>query len=226
MVRAMAFLLRGAQLSRTIVLLSGGIDSATALYITKRETSDVYTLNILYAQASVREAEASKDIAAAGQVKGHLTASLPFYKDIQVRYHPVESEAVSSAYVPARNLIFYGIAAAYAETFGADRIIFGSNADDSKVLPDASPYFIQLMNELVNMGTRVGVEGETIEIVNPLINYDKSNVLRLAIELGVPLELTWSCYEDVSIPCGKCRGCRTRLEAFREIGAQDPLCYR
>ena len=212
-------------MSRTIVLLSGGIDSATALYMTKRETSDIYSLNMLYAQASCREAEAAKNLAAAVDVKEHFEIPLPFYKDIQARYHPSMSNTITSAYVPARNLVFYSIASAYAETLMAPKIVFGSNADDSKVLPDASSDFIELMNGVVRVGTRRGVEGEALQIINPLINYDKVQVLRIAIELRVPLELTWSCYEDVPVPCGKCRGCLTRLKAFQKLGTQDPIQY-
>lgn len=180
---------------------------------------------MLYAQASCREAEAAKNLAAAADVKEHFEVTLPFYKDIQTRYHPSASNTITSAYVPARNLVFYSIAAAYAETLMAPKIVFGSNADDSKVLPDASSDFIELMNEVVRVGTRTGVEGEAAQIVNPLINYDKVQVLRIAIELRVPLEFTWSCYEDVFVPCGKCRGCLTRLKAFQELGAQDPIQY-
>ena len=129
----------------------------------------------------------------------------------------------SSAYVPARNIVFYGVAAAYAETIGAHEIVFGSNADDAMEFPDARPQFIQLMNELIRTGTRSGQEGTEMTIVNPLINYSKVDVLRLALKLKVPLELTWSCYEDLPAPCGKCRGCRTRQNAFREAGILDPL---
>jgi len=86
--------------------------------------------------------------------------------------------------------------------------------------------FIQLMNELIRTGTRSCLEGSKIEIVNPLINYSKYNVLKLALELKVPLELTWSCYENGKSPCGKCRGCTKRLEAFNQVGAPDPLFIR
>ncbi len=219
------FLLESCQLKRAIVLLSGGIDSATALYLTRQETDDIYSMNILYAQASVREAEASRNLASEAQVKEHITVSLPFFKEIQTRYCPTSSSRISSAYVPARNLIFYGIAAAYAEILTADTIIFGSNSDDTKELPDAAPQFIQLMNELIKKGTRMGAEGKANIIVNPLINYNKLDVLKLAIQLKVPLKLTWSCYEDVMIPCGKCRGCLTRLKAFDQLGVPDPLTY-
>jgi 7-cyano-7-deazaguanine synthase len=212
-------------LRSAIVLLSGGIDSATALYWAEQQAPSIYSLNILYAQASYQEANASKSLANAAKVKEHFTVSLPFYKEIQIRYHPTQSGNVTSAYVPSRNIIFYGIAAAYAETLGIDTIVFGSNADDTRELPDATPTFIQRMNELLKIGTRTGADGTSTRIVNPLINHSKVEVLKLALELKVPLGLTWSCYEDVELPCGRCRGCRNRLDAFKRIGMVDPLKY-
>jgi 7-cyano-7-deazaguanine synthase len=208
-----------------VVLLSGGIDSATALYLTRQETDEIYTLNMIYTEAHDSEAEASKRLAAAAQVREHLGIYLPFYKDLEKRYHPSPSTEISPAYIPARNIVFYGIAAAYAETLGADRVVFGSNSDDAKELPDARPEFVRLMNELLRIGTKTGHEGGTIDIVNPLMGYNKNNVLRLALKLNVPLELTWSCYGDASTPCGKCRGCRTRQKAFHDVGVPDPLTY-
>ena len=210
-------------MNRAVVLLSGGIDSATALYLTKQETDEIYSLNMVYTQSYDSEAEASKKLAATASVKEHLTIYLPFFKDIEKRYHPDRSMEVSTAYVPARNTVFYGVAASYAETLDASRVVFGSNADDSKELPDARPEFIRLMNELVKVGTRRGRENSSIQFVNPLISYGKSDVLRLALRLKVPLELTWSCYEDGQVPCGKCRGCLMRRKAFEDVGAQDPL---
>ena len=213
-------------LNGALVLLSGGIDSATALYWALKQTDRVYSLNIQYAQASFQEANASSLLAAAAQVREHLTASLPFYKDIQARYHPVESSNITGAYVPARNTIFYGVAAAYAETLDVDTIIFGSNADDTKELPDATPDFIRRMNDLLRIGTRTGADGRSLRIVNPLINHPKVEVLKLAIELQVPLSITWSCYEDVEIPCGKCRGCKNRRAAFKQLETNDPSNYQ
>jgi len=212
-------------LHRAVVLLSGGIDSATALYLTKQETDEIYTLNMIYTETHDSEAEASKRLAAAAQVREHLTIYLPFYKDLEKRYHPSPSTEITPAYIPARNIVFYGIAAAYAETLGADGVVFGSNSDDAKELPDARPEFVRLMNELLRIGTKTGHEGGTIDLVNPLMGYSKNEVLRLALKLNVPLELTWSCYEDASTPCGKCRGCRTRQKAFQDIGVPDPLTY-
>jgi 7-cyano-7-deazaguanine synthase len=210
-------------MTRALVLLSGGIDSATALYLTKQETDDIFSMNMIYTQAYDSEADASKKIAAAVRVKEHLTVFLPFFKDIERRYHPKPSQEVTPGYVPARNIVFYGVAASYAETLNANKIVFGSNADDAKELPDAQPSFIELMNELIVNGTRTGREGFPIEIVNPLINYTKSEVLKLALGLKVPLELTWSCYEDSQRPCGKCRGCAGRHKAFDQLGVRDPL---
>ena len=186
-------------------------------------TRDVYSLNIQYAQARIHEREASRRIAEAAQVKKHITVQLPFYNEIQSLYHPDHSTEVSSAYVPARNLVFYSIAIAYAEAIQADTIVFGSNLDDAAVLPDATPEFIHRMNELLRTGTRMGVEGDACEILNPFIDLDKQSVLKLSVKLEVPLELTWSCYQDAAEPCGKCRGCQTRHEAFAKLGIQDPV---
>ena len=205
------------------MLLSGGIDSATALYLTKQETDDIYSISMVYSQSYDAEAEASKRIAAKAGVKEHITLLLPFFKDISERYHPQPSAEITPAYIPARNMVFYGAAAAYAETLQANRIVFGSNADDAKELPDARESFIQLMNELIHNGTRAGKEGFRIEVVTPLMDYSKTEVLQLALKLRVPLELTWSCYEDGKTPCGKCRGCVGRSKAFEEVGVSDPL---
>ena len=204
-------------------MLSGGIDSATALYMMKQRTDAIYSLNMVYAESYDAEAEASKKIAAAAHVKDHLTVFLPFFKDLEQRYHPALSKEISPAYVPARNIIFYGVAVAYAETLKANLIVFGSNADDAKELPDAQPEFIQLVNKLIRRGTRAGKEGFRIEVVNPLIDHRKSDVLKLAFDLQVPLALTWSCYEDGKEPCGKCRGCVNRRRAFDQLGQADPL---
>lgn len=210
-------------LAKALVLLSGGIDSATALYLTKQENFEIFTLNMVYTQGYDSETEASKKLATAAQVKEHLSIYLPFFKDLETRYRPEPSSSISAAYLPARNMVFYSVAVAYAETLGATEIVFGSNADDAKELPDARPTFIRLMNELIKIGTRAGVEGSSIEIVNPLLKFSKTDVLKLALRLDVPLQLTWSCYENAKIPCGKCRGCRMRSEAFVAAGIPDPL---
>jgi 7-cyano-7-deazaguanine synthase len=212
-------------MARALVLLSGGIDSATALYLAKKDYYEIYTMNMVYTQTYDSEAEASRKLATEAHVKEHLSIYLPFFKDIENRYHPQPSITISPAYLPARNIIFYGIAAAYAETLGTSKIVFGSNADDARELPDARPSFVRLMNALVRVGTRAGTEGRSTEIVNPLLELSKTDVLKLAIKLRVPLQLTWSCYENTKTPCGKCRGCRMRSEAFATVGMTDPLIH-
>jgi 7-cyano-7-deazaguanine synthase len=202
------------------------MDSAVALYLMKQETDDVYCMTMVYTQGHDSEAESAKRLAAITQVKEHLIVYLPFFKDVEERYQQTHASEHSSPYVPARNIVFYGIAASYAETIGASRIVFGSNADDAEELPDATPQFIQLMNELIANGTRSGGTGLGVRIVNPLIDYSKAEALRLALKLKVPLELTWSCYEDAAVPCGRCRGCRTRREAFEAVGIPDPAPTR
>jgi 7-cyano-7-deazaguanine synthase len=207
---------------RTIVLLSGGIDSAVALYLMKQETNDIYCITMIYTQSYDSEAEAAKKLAAITQAKEHLIVYLPFFKDVERRYQQTHSSERSSSYIPARNIVFYGVAASYAEAIGAGRIVFGSNADDAKELPDATSQFIQLMNELIANGTKSGRKGVGVRIVNPLIDYTKAEALKLGLKLKVPLELTWSCYEDAAVPCGRCRGCRTRRDAFQAVGVPDP----
>ncbi len=207
----------------SIVLLSGGIDSTTAAYLWKEEGHGLYSINVAYSQEADREAESSRKIAAAIGVKEHITVVLPFYKDLEKRYRPTVSRDTASAYIPARNIVFYGVAAAYAETLGASDIVFGSNADDAKVFPDARLQFAQSMNQLIRIGTRVGFEGKAPRIMTPLLNYSKLEVLRLALKLHVPLELTWSCHEEnATVPCGICRGCHMRSEAFKELSVEDP----
>jgi 7-cyano-7-deazaguanine synthase len=225
MARAIDILPMCAELAKALVLLSGGIDSAAALYMTRQEYDEIYTMNMIYTQTYDSEAEAARRLAIEAHVKEHLSIYLPFFKDLENRYHPQPSSRISNAYVPARNIIFYGIATAYAETLGAKRIVFGSNADDAKELPDARQNFIQLMNELVKTGTKSGSEGAFIEIVNPLIELGKTEVIKLASKLKVPLHLTWSCYENAKTPCGKCRGCRMRSEAFTAAGIIDPSSH-
>jgi 7-cyano-7-deazaguanine synthase len=210
-------------LTGALVLLSGGIDSATALYLTKQEHAEIYTINMVYTQTYDSEAEASSKLAHEAHAKEHLSIYLPFFHDLETRYHPRPSGAISAAYLPARNIVFYGIAIAYAEALGVNTVVFGSNADDAKELPDARPGFVQLMNQLVNIGTRAGVEGKPIRVLNPLIELSKTDVLKLAVKLRVPLQLTWSCYENAKTPCGICRGCVMRSKAFEALGIVDPL---
>lgn len=207
-----------------VILLSGGIDSATALYWAKQRGYELYTLTLDYAQGSKTELRFAEALSRRADAKEHFCLNLPFYRLIQERWpKPGETESrVSAAYVPARNIVFHGIGAALAETLGAEWIIFGSNRDDALVLPDATQRFVEQVNRLLQLGTKAGTEGRAPQILNPLSDISKLEVLRIALGMGVPLADTWSCYEDVEVPCGKCRGCLTRAETFKLAGLSDP----
>lgn len=205
-------------------MLSGGIDSATALHWAKNQGYDLYTVTIDYAQGSKTELEYAERMSKLAQAKEHFCFELPFYRVIQERWpKPTEDQAkISTAYVPLRNVVFYGVGAALAETLGARWVVFGSNQDDAAVLPDATREFVALMNELLLIGSKSGREQAAPQIINPFHHKSKLQVLKSAIELGVPLAETWSCYEDVPHPCGKCRGCLIRAETFKQAGIRDP----
>jgi 7-cyano-7-deazaguanine synthase len=207
-----------------VVLLSGGIDSAAALYWARREGYALYSLTIDYAQGSKTELGCAERLAKRVEVKEHFCFDLPFYRLIQERWPKpaVDQTGISTAYVPLRNVIFYGIGGALAETLHARWIVFGSNQDDAAVLPDATQEFVARMNQVLSLGSKSGNRGIAPEIINPFQKMSKVQVLKSAIELNVPLAETWSCYEDVPQPCGKCWGCLNRAETFRKAGIPDP----
>jgi 7-cyano-7-deazaguanine synthase len=211
-----------------LVLLSGGIDSATALYWAVKQNYDLYTLTFDYAQGSKTELRFAEALSKRVGAREHFALALPFFKTVQDKWPKPEQQsgATSPAYVPARNIVFYGIAAAFAETLGAKWIVFGSNRDDATVLPDATQDFVNLMNTILRAGTKSGAEGLAPQVINPLQDRTKAQVLELALRYGVPLEDTWSCYEDVESPCNKCRGCITRKQTFESVGVADPARTR
>jgi 7-cyano-7-deazaguanine synthase len=140
------------------------------------------------------------------------------------------SKEIPVTYVPARNSIFLSLAASLAETKGADTIYFGANALDYSGYPDCRPEFIEAFEEMITRGTKVGAtrrvaptEGPAIRIVAPLLRLSKSEIVKLGVELGVPFEWTWSCYEGGDMPCGECDSCLLRAKGFKEAGIEDPL---
>lgn len=135
------------------------------------------------------------------------------------------SQNIPVTYVPARNTIFLSFALAYAETLGAERIYIGVNALDYSGYPDCRPDYIQAMQEVFRLGTKQGREGKPINIFTPLLHLKKTEIIQLGNRLGVPWELTWSCYAGKEIACGVCDACRLRLAAFAELGLKDPLVY-
>ena len=197
-----------------VVLLSGGIDSAVALYWARREGHRLVSLEVEYHERPGREREASQRLAEAVGAERCLV-SLPFVRE-------AELPAAPRGYIPARNLLFYSIAAYHAEVLGASLIVGGHNRDDAARFPDARPSFFEGLEGLFAQAL-VTPPGRTLRVALPLAEKDKVETLRLARELGVPLEHTWSCYEDGARPCGSCPSCSERAHAFAACALKDPL---
>ncbi|HET6327991.1 MAG TPA: 7-cyano-7-deazaguanine synthase QueC [Planctomycetaceae bacterium] len=227
------------QKRRAVVLLSGGLDSATALAIARRDGYEPYALSFDYGQRHIFELEAARRVARAGGVLQHvvlsldlrafggsaLTADLPVPKD---RAEDEMSAGIPVTYVPARNTIFLSIALGWAETLGVSEIFLGVNALDYSGYPDCRPEFLAAFERLANLGTKAGVEGTlTWRIHAPLIQMTKAEIIRTGTDLGVDYSLTHSCYDPDfdGRPCGRCDSCRLRLKGFAEAGLTDPLSY-
>ncbi|MGA1974486.1 MAG: 7-cyano-7-deazaguanine synthase QueC [Conexivisphaerales archaeon] len=217
---------------KAVVLLSGGIDSAAALYWCREQGWDVYALTFDYELEQSPDLRAAKRVAQAASVRHHLVVDSSFYKELKgspssYRGTIVDTDTgVSQAYVPGRNIVFFGMAAAYAETLGARKVVSGHNLGDAERFPDASGRFVEAFNKLLRLGLKTGRGTNSIEVVAPFAKLSKTEVLRQAARLGVPLKDTWSCYSNGKKPCGVCYGCRARRQAFVELGAEDPTSVR
>ena len=219
---------------KAVILLSGGLDSATALYVALRQDKKIpICLSLHYGQLHERELAGAKKIATALQLEHWIVPlALPWggsaLTDSEIalpkgRPEAVISKEIPATYVPARNSIFLSLAASLAETKGAGAIYFGANALDYSGYPDCRPEFIEAFENMILCGTKAGVEGRSLQVVAPLLRLSKSEIIKLGTELGVPFEWTWSCYEGKEIPCGECDSCLLRAKGFREAGIEDPL---
>jgi 7-cyano-7-deazaguanine synthase len=224
---------------KAVVVLSGGLDSTTCMGIAQAAGFETYPLTFHYGQRHSREVEQAKKIAAFYNVPNHRIVDLDFLKqiggsaltderiDVPVgQKNGEESEDIPPTYVPARNLIFLSLAAAYAETIGAEVIYIGVSAVDYSGYPDCRPEFIRSMNETVGLATKAGVTGAGIRIEAPLAHLSKKETIEWGLKLGVPYELSTSCYQGGSEACGECDSCRLRLKGFEEAGAKDPILYK
>jgi 7-cyano-7-deazaguanine synthase len=225
---------------KAVVLLSGGIDSATTLAIAKDRGFDVYALSFRYGQRHVVELEAAKRVALSNKVAEHLIIDIDLRRiggsaltaDIAVpKSRNVEQmgENIPVTYVPARNTIFLSYALAWAEVIGADDIFIGVNALDYSGYPDCRPEYIAAYEQMANLATKVGVEsGKKLKINAPLIQMSKSQIIRKGIELGVDYSLTHSCYDPLPSgeACGECDSCLLRLKGFNDAGVKDPVKYK
>lgn len=163
----------------------------------------------------------------AAHVKEYRTIGLPFLKEaVDSPLAGLEhyEKRVPNSYVPARNIVFYGVAAGWAETLDADWIIGGHNRHDHQHYPDSRPEFIEAMNHVIKLGTLIG-DRKPLNVITPLAGFSKIDVVKMALELGVPLHLTWSCHGSGYKACGHCDACRLRREAFNRLGVEDPAEY-
>jgi 7-cyano-7-deazaguanine synthase len=223
---------------KSVVLLSGGLDSTTTLAIAKQQGFACHALTIAYGQRHAIEIEAAREIARRFGVSEHvvlsidlrqfggsaLTGDLPVPKD-----RPFEemSHGIPITYVPARNTIFLSFALAWAETLGACDLFLGVNALDYSGYPDCRPEYIAAFAKLANLATKAGVEGRAFTIHTPLIQMTKAEIIRKGLELGVDFALTTSCYDPTpeGLACGRCDACLLRLKGFAENEIVDPREY-
>jgi 7-cyano-7-deazaguanine synthase len=225
--------------SPAVVLLSGGLDSATAAAIARQQGHALYALSVDYGQRHRFELEAARRVAKALDVVRHvvlsvdlsqfggsaLTAAIDVPKD-----RPAEQMAhgIPITYVPARNTVLLSLALAYAETVGAADIFIGVNAIDYSGYPDCRPEYIAAFSSLANLATKAGVEGRlAFTIHTPLIHWTKAEIIRRGMELGVDYGLTHSCYDPdpTGVSCGRCDSCLLRRKGFEDAGFEDPLFY-
>jgi 7-cyano-7-deazaguanine synthase len=225
---------------RAVVLLSGGLDSATVLAIARSEGYELHALSFSYGQRHIVELDAARRVASAIGVADHRIAKI----DLRVfggsaltgdfavpkgRTADEMSHDIPITYVPARNTIFLSFALAWAEVLGSSDIFIGVNALDYSGYPDCRPEFIAAFEKMANLATKAGVEGRQALVVHtPLIALTKAEIIRKGIALGVDYGLTSSCYDPSASgePCGECDSCLLRRKGFRENGIEDPLRYR
>jgi 7-cyano-7-deazaguanine synthase len=223
----------GKSKKRCVVLLSGGLDSATVLYFAKKKGFSPVCLIFDYGQKHRREIKSAKILArTAGCPYKLVKIFLPWQGssllDRKIKV-PAVSAAISksasripSTYVPARNTIFLSFAVSFAEAIEAKAIFIGANAVDYSNYPDCRPEFYRAFEKVIERGTKAGAEKRKIRVFTPLINLTKAQIIKLGLSLGVPYELTWSCYKGQSEPCGKCESCFYRAKGFRQAAVRDP----
>lgn len=227
-------------LPKAVVLLSGGMDSATVAAIALRDGYEVYALSVRYGQRHVVELEAARRVAERLGVRRHviidldlrafggsaLTSEAPVPKDTPLGEIGVR---IPSTYVPARNTIFLSLALAWAETLGASDIFLGANALDYSGYPDCRPEYLEAYARMADLATRAGVEqGARLRIHTPLLRLTKAEIVARGLALGLDYGITSTCYDPAAdgAACGRCEACLLRLKGFEEAGLPDPARYQ
>lgn len=215
---------------KAVVLLSGGIDSATTLYYAKAKGYKVFCLTFDYGQRHKKEIYSARRLGRVCDANFRLLKiTLPWKgsslldKNVRLPKGKINRRTIPNTYVPGRNIIFLSYATSYAEAIGAERIFIGANQIDYSGYPDCRISFLEAFGEAISKGTKKGEEKDTIKIEAPFINKSKREIIRTAIRLNVPLEYTWSCYKGTEVPCGMCDSCLIRSKGFKEAGFKDPL---
>jgi 7-cyano-7-deazaguanine synthase len=225
---------------KAVVLLSGGLDSATTLAMAGSQGFDAYALSFRYGQRHKVELEAAQRIARHFQLAQHLIIDIDLRlfggsaltDNIAVPKNRKAGEMdgdIPVTYVPARNTIFLSCALAWAEILGSEDIFIGANVLDYSGYPDCRPEYLAAFERMANLATKAGVEGrQRLKIHTPLIQMTKAQIIKKGLELGVDFGLTHSCYDpyETGEACGQCDSCRLRLKGFREAGIPDPAKYR
>ncbi len=220
---------------KAVVLISGGLDSATCLAIAKEQGYECYALSFDYGQRHRIELEAAANIAKSMQVQEHKIIPIDMsgiggsaLTDMQIAVPETETQGIPITYVPARNTIFLSYALGWAEVLVADAIYIGVNALDYSGYPDCRPEFIDAFKKMANLATKVGVEGHIIDVETPLIDLSKAEIIKRGLALGVDYSKTISCYQagHDGEACGRCDSCRLRLKGFRDAGVEDPTLYQ
>ncbi|MGE0267860.1 MAG: 7-cyano-7-deazaguanine synthase QueC [Candidatus Omnitrophota bacterium] len=217
-------------MKKAIVLLSGGLDSATILYMAKEKNFRPYGLIIDYGQRHKREIDHAKKIARSIRCEYQVVRiSLPWLgsslldKTIKLPSRKkINPKEIPSTYVPARNIIFLSFAMSYAEAIKAEAVFIGANAIDYSGYPDCRPDFMKAYQSAAQKGMKSGVQGHSIRIYAPLIRLTKAGIIRKGMALKVPYQHTWSCYKGLKKPCGTCDSCVLRAKGFEDAGYKDP----
>jgi 7-cyano-7-deazaguanine synthase len=224
-------------LKEVVVLLSGGLDSSTVLAMATESGLGAVALTFDYGQRHSRELESARRIAKHFGAKEHIVIPLDLGRYLRSsltsrsmevpkgRTEEEMSSAVPDTYVPSRNIIFLAVASSIAESRGSEAVFIAANSVDFSGYPDCTPEFIKAFQKVLDVGTKSGREGYGVQVKAPLLDMSKSQIVREAVRLKVPLELTWSCYEGGTKACGRCDSCLLRLKGFSEAGLEDPIEY-